>query len=121
MNITQCILLSWLNIYVVVQLFNIVNNAGNSLVVQWLGFHTFTDEGSGLIPDWETKILQALQQGQKKKRKLQQIFLFILNYFLELEMFILLPLISPHLPIFISKLFSNFFWFTSLLIQSSFF
>ena len=123
-NITQCILLSWLNIYVAVQLFNIINNAGNSLVVQWLGFHTFTDEGSGLIPGWETKILQALQQGQKKKkrrRKLQQIFLIILNYFLELEMFILVPLISPYLPIFISKLLSNFFWFTSLLIQSSFF
>ena len=38
-------------------------------MVQWLGFHTFTDEGSGLIPDWETKILQALQQGKKKKKK----------------------------------------------------
>ena len=34
---------------------------GNSLVVQWLGLHTFTAEGPGSIPDQGTKILQAMQ------------------------------------------------------------
>ena len=41
----------------------------NSLVVQWLGLRASTAGGTGSIPDWETKILRAMQQcGQKKKR-----------------------------------------------------
>ena len=32
---------------------------GNSLAVQWLGLSAFTAEGSGSIPGWGTKILQA--------------------------------------------------------------
>ena len=42
---------------------------GDSLVVQWLGLLTFTDEGMGSIPGWGTKIPQAAQRGQKKKKK----------------------------------------------------
>ena len=42
---------------------------GKSLVVQWLGFCTFTAEGPGLIPGRGTKIPQAAWCCQKKKRK----------------------------------------------------
>ena len=41
---------------------------GNSLGVQWLEVFTFTAGGIGLFLGWETKILQALRQGQKKKK-----------------------------------------------------
>ena len=41
----------------------------NSLVVQWLGLCTFTDEDLGLIPGWGTKIPQAVWNNQKKKKK----------------------------------------------------
>ena len=34
---------------------------GNSPAVQWLGLHTSTVGGLGLIPCLETKILQAMQ------------------------------------------------------------
>ena len=36
---------------------------GNSLEVQWSGFHDFTAEGLGSIPDWGNKIPQAVQCG----------------------------------------------------------
>ena len=39
----------------------------NSLVVYWLGLHTFTAEGTGSVLHWETKILQAAQHSQKVK------------------------------------------------------
>ena len=32
---------------------------GNSLVVRWLGFHTSTAKGMGVIPGWATKILPS--------------------------------------------------------------
>ena len=38
-------------------------------MVQWLGLHTFTAEGVGLIPGWGTKIPQAVQPGKKKKKR----------------------------------------------------
>ena len=38
---------------------------GDSLVVQWLGFHAFTAEGLGSIPGWGTKIPQTVQHSQK--------------------------------------------------------
>ena len=41
---------------------------GNSLLIQWLGFHTFTAKGQGSIPDQETKIPQAMQPKKKKKK-----------------------------------------------------
>ena len=41
---------------------------GNSLEIQWLGFHACTAEGSGLIPGWGTKIPQAAQHSQKKEQ-----------------------------------------------------
>ena len=41
---------------------------GNSLAVQWLGLRAFTVEGPGSIPGQETKIPQAKQCGQKKKK-----------------------------------------------------
>ena len=37
---------------------------GNSLAVQWLGFHAFTFKGIDLIPDGEIRILQALWHHQ---------------------------------------------------------
>ena len=44
---------------------------GNSLAVQWLGLGTFTAGGPGSIPDWCSKIPQAMSQGQKKKKCLK--------------------------------------------------
>lgn len=41
----------------------------NSLGVQWLELHAFTDERMGLTPGWETKIPQAARYS-KNKRKL---------------------------------------------------
>ena len=45
---------------------------GNSLEVQWLGLSTSTAGGSGLIPGWGTKILQATQRIKKKKKKIEE-------------------------------------------------
>ena len=42
--------------------------SGNSLVVQRLGLHASTAAGTGSIPGWVTKILQATCCGQKKKK-----------------------------------------------------
>ena len=39
----------------------------NSLVLQWLGFCTFTAEGIGSTPGQGTKIPQASRHDQKKK------------------------------------------------------
>ena len=36
---------------------------GSSLAVQWLGLHTLTGQGAGLIPGWGTKIPQATWHG----------------------------------------------------------
>ena len=43
-----------------------VYKSGTSLAVQWLGLRPSTAGGPGLIPGWGTKILQAVQCGQKK-------------------------------------------------------
>ena len=40
-----------------------------SLVVQWLRLCATTTGGTGPIPDWETKILQATQSSITEKRK----------------------------------------------------
>ena len=40
----------------------------NSLAVQWLGFHACTAGGTGSIPGWGPKILQARRHGQKRKQ-----------------------------------------------------
>ena len=42
---------------------------GNSLLVQWLGLHASTAGSPGLISGWGTKILQAANLDQKKKKK----------------------------------------------------
>ena len=39
------------------------------LVVQWLGVSAFIAGGPGLIPGQGTKIPQATQYGQKKKKE----------------------------------------------------
>ena len=39
---------------------------GNSLVLQWLGFCTFTAEGPGSIPGQGYKILQTVPCSQKE-------------------------------------------------------
>ena len=40
---------------------------GNSLVIQWLGFHASTAGDTGSIPGWGTKILHATWLGQNKQ------------------------------------------------------
>ena len=45
---------------------------GNSLAVQWLELHAFTAEGPGSIPGWGTKIPQAAQHSQKKRKKMHR-------------------------------------------------
>ena len=42
---------------------------GNSLVVQWLGFRASTTDGVGSIPNQGSKILQAMQCSQKKRKR----------------------------------------------------
>ena len=42
---------------------------GNFLAVQWLGFHAFTAEGLGSIPDWGTKIPTSRTAKKKKKKQ----------------------------------------------------
>ena len=46
---------------------------------QWLRLRAFTSEDPGLIPIWETLILQAVRLGQKKKKKKDQIVITTLN------------------------------------------
>ena len=43
---------------------------GNSLVVQWLEIHAFTDECEGSIPRQGTKIPQAMRCSQKKTKNI---------------------------------------------------
>ena len=38
-------------------------------MVQWLGFGAFTAQGLDSIPGWGTGILQAIQPGQRKRKK----------------------------------------------------
>ena len=40
---------------------------GNSLAVQWLGLGAFTAEGTGSIPGWGTKKLQAVVRPKINK------------------------------------------------------
>ena len=42
-----------------------MSDMGNSLAVQWLGFHASTAGGTGSIPGRGTKILNAEQHDQK--------------------------------------------------------
>ena len=45
-------------------------------MVQWLGLHASTAGGTGSIPGWETKILQAIwcvPLGKKKKERGRKI------------------------------------------------
>ena len=42
---------------------------GNSLVVQWLELHAFTDECEGSIPRQGTQITQDMRHSQKTKNK----------------------------------------------------
>ena len=44
---------------------------GNSLAVQRLGLGTFTAEGAGGIPGWETKTPQLVWCSQQKKAPIQ--------------------------------------------------
>ena len=48
-------------------------HTGHSLVVQWLGLHTSTARGTGLISGQGTKVPQTVQRGQKKHTH-QQLF-----------------------------------------------
>ena len=44
---------------------------GTFLVVQWIGLGTFTVQALDPVLAWGTKILQAMQYGQKKKKEKQ--------------------------------------------------
>ena len=46
---------------------------GNSLVVQCLGRSAFTVEHLGLIPGWETKILQAVEHSSPQTQKMRMV------------------------------------------------
>ena len=52
-------------------------------MVQWLELSAFTTEGLDSIPKWGTRILQALQHGQIKKKKPKHLsvprFLYLEN------------------------------------------
>ena len=56
------------------QLLKIVPS-GNSLVAQWLGLHASTAVGTGLIPDWRTKILKATWPREEKKKNSASIII----------------------------------------------
>ena len=58
---------SWESLGLDVDDINKNDDVGNSLVVQWLGLHTFTAEGAGSIPGWGTKIPQAVWCGPSNK------------------------------------------------------
>ena len=45
------------------------NHSWEILVIQWLGFHSFTVEGQSSIPDRGIKIPQTAGRRQKKKRE----------------------------------------------------
>ena len=48
-----------LNLYdfsLLLDLQTLKDHVSNSLAVQWLGLRAFTDEGTGSIPGWGTKI-----------------------------------------------------------------
>ena len=45
-----------------------MNYHGNTLAVQWLELRALTGEGPGSIPGGGTKIPQAPQHSQKKKK-----------------------------------------------------
>ena len=45
------------------------------LLVQWLGLGAFTAVAPGSISGWETEILRAVQQDQKKKKSTESFFL----------------------------------------------
>ena len=42
------------------------------LLVQWLGLGAFTAVAPGSISGWETEILRAVQQDQKKKKEYRE-------------------------------------------------
>ena len=53
---------------------------GNSLAIQWLGlFCAFTAEHLGLIPGWETNILQVAWHSQKIIKTLFFLLVFVGN------------------------------------------
>ena len=55
--------------YTIKMVYNI-EHLGKSLAVQLLGLGVFIAVGPGSIPGRGTKIPQAMQRGQKKKKKL---------------------------------------------------
>ena len=53
------------------------DTAGNFLALQWLGLHTSTAWGPGLIPSWRMKTLQAAVKKEKSKcHSLSHVWLF---------------------------------------------
>ena len=49
-----------------------INEQGISPVVQWLRLHASNAGGMGSAPSWGTKILPAMQHGQKKIHLIQK-------------------------------------------------
>ena len=57
-----------------------MTSLGPSLAVQWLGHQASSAGSTDLIPDWGTKILHAMQHGQKTgKKKIMTILGFQLH------------------------------------------
>ena len=52
------------------------NDAGTSLVVQWLRLHASTAGGRGFIPGQKAKILSAMWHGQKQKTTKTEMMLY---------------------------------------------
>ena len=56
-------------IYGIRKLYQTYTHFGNSLVVQWLEFHTFTAKGQGSFRGWGIKTPQDVQPGKNFKDK----------------------------------------------------
>ena len=52
---------------------------GNFLAFQWLEFRAFTAKGLGSLPGEATKIQQATQYGQKKRKKVKSERTFVIS------------------------------------------
>ena len=89
---------------------------GTSLAVQCLRLSASTAGGTGLIPGWGTKILHALQRGQKKK-KLHFIALRTLTNFAFTHKFIS-PFLISHMYM---CLFFQFSFKTKMVVPSCWF
>ena len=60
------------NLSVFPKFMKIKRKCGTSLVIQWFETLSFNASGAGLIPDWDARIPNILQQKKKKKHTKMQ-------------------------------------------------